>query len=262
MHVGVEKAVAQRLGEEIAHHHHRHGARIMAGGGDGRGIAHRNAVDPFAGQHTGGGAAPVDMRHAELLLAAGALIEFGGRRRFHAQVQLQRHRLRQGRDHGDQAQPPRFRRKALGGAGEQSQRFQVAGEIFPHMRAQDLHRHPHRRGVAGLGPVHLGDGGGRQRRAETGEQLLHRLAEGAPDLGARLAFRERRQTVLQMFQRLGHLHADNVGARRQHLAKLDVGRPQSFQRPAQLLAGVRAAAAEGARRPGQRKAGLQQPQGA
>ncbi len=135
MHVGMEEAVAQRLGEETAHHQGGNGAWIAAGGDDGRRFAHRHAVDPFAGQHGLGGAAPVDVRHAELFFAAGAFVKLGRRRRFHAQVQFQRHRLCKRLDHGREPQPPRLGRQALGGAREQRKGCQVAGEILPHMRA-------------------------------------------------------------------------------------------------------------------------------
>ncbi len=45
-----------------------------------------------------------------------------------------------------------------------------------------------------------------------------------------LGLRERRQAVPAVFQRACDLHADNVGPRRQHLAQLDIARPQFFQR--------------------------------
>ena len=43
---------------------------------------------------------------------------------------------------------------------------------------------------------------------------------------------------------LRHLHADDIGPRRQHLAKLDIGRSQPFQRAAQPRAGIGLAARE------------------
>jgi len=56
MHVGVEKAVAQRLGQKAAHDQHRHRPGIAPSRGQGRRVAHRDAVDPFAGQDRLGGA--------------------------------------------------------------------------------------------------------------------------------------------------------------------------------------------------------------
>ena len=233
---------------------------IAAGGRDRGGVAHRHAVDPFAGQHGLRGAAPVDMRHAELLFAAGALIKLRGRSRLHAQVQFQSHQLRQCLHHRNQAQAPRLGRQALADTGEQRQRFQVAGKIPAHMRSQDLHRHRYLWGVAGLGAVHLGDGGRRQRRAETREQGFDRLAKGAFDLRPRLGFGKRRQPVLEVLQRTRHLHSDNVGPRRQHLAELDIGRPQFFQGAAETRARIGAVMAEGQRRPEQQACGMEKPE--
>ena len=201
------------------------------------------------------------MRHAELFLAARAFIEFAGSRRFHAQIQFQRHRLRQGRHHGCHAQPPCFGGKTFRGTGEEGQRLQIARELFAHLGAQDLDRHPHRRGVAGLGAVHLGDGGGRQGGAEAGKQRLHRLAEGAGDLGPCLNFRKRRQAVLQMLQGARELGAHDIGPRRQHLAQLDIGRSQPLQRAGEPRTGVRLLRTKGPRRPGEQPGGIKKAQG-
>ncbi len=52
MHVGMEKAVAQRLVEEAADDEHGDALGIVAGGDQRVAVADRNAVDPFAGHHT------------------------------------------------------------------------------------------------------------------------------------------------------------------------------------------------------------------
>ena len=85
-----------------------------------------------------------------------------------------------------------------------------------------------RRAVAvdGDGLVHLSDGGGRDRRAELGEVVLEPAAERLLDRGPRFALRERRQAVLQGAEVALQLGPDQIAARRQELAELDVGRPE------------------------------------
>ena len=91
-------------------------------------------------------------------------------------------------------------------------------------------------------------------------EILHRLAEGPNDLGPGFAFGERRQPVLQMFQRRRHLNAHNIGTRRQHLAELDIGRPQLFQRAPQPGSGIGPVAAECLKRTDQGQRCPKQPQ--
>ena len=96
MHIGMKKAVAQRLGEKGAHQRQGDLFGIMARGAQGRGVADGRAVDPFAGENPRRGARPVHMRHAEFGVAAGGVIKFGGGGGLHAQIQFQRHRGGQG----------------------------------------------------------------------------------------------------------------------------------------------------------------------
>ena len=103
--------------------------------------------------------------------------------------------------------------------------------------------------LAHAGPHHLdGDGAPRRRgramralwtwaieAAATGslksrEQLVDRSAEGDLDHARRLVAREGRHAVLQAFEIARRGDADDVGARRQELPELDVGRPEPRQR--------------------------------
>src|SRR5580698_9710214 len=63
-----------------------------------------------------------------------------------------------------------------------------------------------------------------------------------------------------MFQRPRHLYADDIGPRRQHLAKLDIGGSQSLKRAAKTHTGIGTTMAERQRRPGQKASGMQQAQ--
>ena len=78
--------------------------------------------------------------------------------------------------------------------------------------------------------VHLGDGGGGDRRAELGEVILEPAAERLLDGAARLGHGERRQPVLQVAQVAGELGADQVGAGGQELAELDVAGAEAGER--------------------------------
>ena len=167
----------------------------------------------------------------------GALSEFGRRRRFHAQIQFQRHRRRQGLDQRDEAQPPRFRREALGQARGKRKRRKIARELRLDAGAQHLDRHAARRIVGGLGLVHLGDGGGRDRRRRNARTAPPPACRSRVRSSARACVgRKWRQPVLQMLQRARDIRADNIGPRRQHLAELDIGGPEALQRARQALA--------------------------
>ena len=227
MHVGMEKTVAQRLGEERAHQGQSKFFGIMTGGAQRSPIADRRAVNPFAGEDTAGGAGPVHMRHAKFAVAAGAIVKLGCGGSLHAQIQFQGHRSGQGLHQCDQPQPARFRREKFRGAGKEAKRFQVAREITFDARPQNLDRSLRPFGGGGL--VHLGDGGGGHWWTKDGENFSQFFAQRLFDQGAGLCISERRQAVLQMFQRRGDGLAHNIGPRRQHLAQLDIGRALMFQ---------------------------------
>ena len=201
MHVGMEKAVAQRLGEEAAHQSQRDFLGIMARGAQRVGVADGRAVDPFAGQHARRGAGPVHMRHAEFRVAAGALVKFGSRRRFHAQIQLQRHRRRQrlapARSSAAAAPRPKSVRPcAANSASASRSRANIVLDAGP----QHLHR---RRPAPSL--VVARCTWAMEAAATGAPKLENRLSTGLPKLvgdhRARRGVRERRQPVLQMLQR-------------------------------------------------------------
>ena len=114
MHVGVEEAVAQRMAQEGLDHRARQVLEIEALGLERGAVVQRRAVDPFQRQHVLGGAVPVDRRHAEIRIVLGVLRHLGQRGGLEPQIHLERDRAAQRRDGLDQAQPPRFRRQALG----------------------------------------------------------------------------------------------------------------------------------------------------
>ncbi|MEI9929809.1 MAG: hypothetical protein WDM89_04405 [Rhizomicrobium sp.] len=101
---------------------------------------------------------------------------------------------------------------------------------------QHLHRDGTRRVFGGLSFVNLRDGGGSDRFAELREHGIDRLAKFVFDDGFRLRHRERRKAVLQMLQRMRDVVTDEIGPRCEHLAELDMRRPEAFQSARQSLA--------------------------
>ena len=63
-----------------------------------------------------------------------------------------------------------------------------------------------------------------------------------------------------MLQRDGDIGADNIGPRRQHLAQLDIGGPEPFQRAGKPHAGVGLARPKRQSGPGQQARGMDQTQ--
>ena len=78
--------------------------------------------------------------------------------------------------------------------------------------------------------MHLRDRRGRDRGAERREGLAQRLAERGRDRGFGLGLRERRHAVLQRLEIARERRSDDIGARREELAELHVGRPEPRQR--------------------------------
>ena len=90
MHVGVEEAVAQRVAQERLDQRPAELGRVEAEFGEARGIAERRPVDPFHRQRFAGRAVPIDLRRAEPGIVGEVLGELGSRRRFEAEVHLDR----------------------------------------------------------------------------------------------------------------------------------------------------------------------------
>ncbi len=107
---------------------------------------------------------------------------------------------------------------------------EIAAEALLDTGTQHLDGHGTRHAIVDRDRlVHLGDGSSRYRRAELGEVILHPAAERRLHRAARLLHGKRRQLVLQMAQVLGEVRADQVGARGQELAELDVAGPEAGQ---------------------------------
>jgi hypothetical protein len=212
---------------------------VEPGGVDCGEIVHRDRVDPLRGHHAGAGARPVDLRHTEgrIVVARDVLGHLRHRGGLQPQVHLQPHPFGQRVHHRDRAQPPRGRMEPLHLPRGEIEGAEVAAEAGLHAGAQDLHRDRFQTavGLADGGLVHLGDGRGRHRLAEAGIERVRLRAEAFANGAPRLLHREGRQPVLQPGERGGKVRADDVAARGEELAQLDVARPERGQRPGEPL---------------------------
>jgi len=76
----------------------------------------------------------------------------------------------------------------------------------------------------------LRDGGRSNGVGERDEQRIDRFLQRFGDNLFRGIGRKRRQAILQALQRIGHVVADQIWPRCQHLTEFDVGRAKAFQR--------------------------------
>jgi hypothetical protein len=202
----------------------------MTGGADRFAILQLDAMNPFGDQHVAPGQLPDHRRHAEIRLRADILrqLRIGGR--LQAQIHLQRNGALQDVDDCDWLEAAGLRCIALNEAGSGIECAQVAGEAAADAWPQHLDGE-----IAGAlrGPLHglvdLGDGGGGERLGEAIENGLNRPADRRLDYGAGLRGGKRRNIILQPAQGIGGLHADDIRAGGEELAKLDVGRPEPVE---------------------------------
>ena len=134
-------------------------------------------------------------------------------------------------DHGDRPQPARGRMEALDLPGGEEVAVEVAAEALLDAGAQDLDRRRRARTPLSIATalctwaMEAAATGG----PELGEVILHPAAQRFRHGAARLLHGKGRQLVLQVAQVAGEFRADQIGARGQELAELDVTGPQAGQ---------------------------------
>ena len=111
MHVGVEKAVAQRVAQEALNHIAAERRQVEAARFERGAVVERRAVDPFQRQHFARGAVPVDGRHAEVRIVLGVLGHLGSGGGFQPEIHFDRHRAGERRHRFDRAQALRLHRQ-------------------------------------------------------------------------------------------------------------------------------------------------------
>ncbi len=235
--IGVEHPVVQRLGQEGPGQLGGQGRPIEPLLGEGGRIGQGHPLGPGQGQHPLAHPVPDHFGRAHVGIAGHHLAEFAGAGGLQPQVQLQLQRARHGGHRRARLQPAGLRAHLLGEARRQGHGADVGADAVLHPRAQNLDRH--------LAPVvqarrmGLGEGRGRHRRVELAEQGPGRPAQRVAHLGVGDLHGEGRQLVLQPGQVVGEHLAEDVGAGREQLAKLDrhgaerlQGDGQAFARPA------------------------------
>ena len=196
-------------------------------GADPIGLAQRDAVDPFHGQHPPGRELGVGARHADPRIG----LEIPGELLHVAQlapvVQFPAHRPLKLRHRRAGAIVSELG-QAFGQQGQPGQDLQVHLHLPLDPRPLDLH---HRR-LPGeeRRPVNLADRGRRHRHVlEGGEYLFDRVAQFRLDQGSCLLRRVGRHVGLKLFEFLGQRDADQVGPHAEDLPQLDERRPQLDQ---------------------------------
>ena len=101
MHIGMEKAVAQRMPQEGLDQRVGEHVEIMAGCLQPLDIGHLDAVDPLHGDDVAAGALPIDFGDAEARILLGVFRYFGERCRLQPQIHLDLGRLLQCPRHFD-----------------------------------------------------------------------------------------------------------------------------------------------------------------
>ena len=242
VHVGVEKAVAQRVAQERLDQRAGELGRVEAECGEARGIAERRPVDPFHRQRGAGRAVPIDLRRAKPRIVGEVFGELGSRRRFEAEVHLDLDAARQRLDHFDQAQSTQPRLEPLGAARGVEHVGKIARESPLDAGPDELDRDvAFAVRVADLRLMHLGDRRRGDRFAKFDEQRIDRRAERGFQRGDSSGAVDRRHAVLELLQFDRDPRSNDVGPRGEELAELDVGRAEPVDRRRQAAETLRAA---------------------
>src|SRR5579871_764786 len=230
MHVGVKEAVAQRLGEELAHDQNGDSPGIMTGGRKFLRAAHRCTFHPFGGEDARCRTLPIDGRNAELGIVLCTLQKFGCGCGLHAKIELDRDACRERVDESPHAQTPCLGKKRFGPTRGKGESRKVARKIRLDGGPQNLHGHFARQVICRGCAMHLRDRSRRDWFAERSKQRWERRAKSAFDFELCYFRWKRRQPVLQRGQRAGRLVTYDVRTRRENLPKFYVGRAKLFKR--------------------------------
>ena len=238
VHVGMEEAVAEHLGEKDLDPGARQLLEIDTRGHDAVELADRNAVHALHDDHALAAIIPMHLGHAQQggageiapqLRAVGGLahqVEFI----VQIFVELGHHFAR--------TQTLAVGPHALDQPGRGPHQGQILFDDRLHAGAQHLDRDlaP----VFECGQMHLGDRGRGDRIArKTREQFFGRRAQRPRDFTCRERGIEGRHTILQPREFIGDVGRQQIAAGGQHLAELDEDGPEPFQRQAQAFAARR-----------------------
>ena len=121
--------------------------------------------------------------------------------------------------------------QALDLARGEKEAGEIVAEALLDAGPEDLHRHVAAHAVVDRdGLVHLGDGGGGTGGPNSAKWSSSRPPSASSTARRASGIGERRQLVLQVAQVAGELRADQVGARGEELAELDVAGAETGER--------------------------------
>ena len=244
MHVAMEEAVAEHLGEEdldaVAGELPEVDA-LLAHPVD---LADGDAAYPLHHDHVLPAQVPVHLRDAQQVRVAEVAAQLVGVGRLADQVQLVVQVVVELVDDLQRPQPPRIGGDADGERAGGAQQAEVVLHHLGHAGAQHLDRHLP--AVVQLRQVDLGDGGGRNRGLlELGEYVGDPEPQAALDLRHRQRCREGRHAVLEHRELVGDIRRHQVAPGGEHLAELHEDRSQALEGhphagPARLPTGAEA----------------------
>jgi hypothetical protein len=231
MHVGVEEAVAEHLGEEDLYARRGQRSNIYSFFQENIFSRNRHAAHPLHHDHALRAELPVHLGHGEQRRAGEVAPQLARVRRLAHQIELLVQVAGELRHHFARLQP-----LALGAALDQAggglKQRQVLGDRLFDARPQHLDRDL--AAVLEGGEMYLRDRGARVGLALEGrEHLADADTEAALDLAGGKLGGERRHAVLQLGELVGDVERQQVAPRREDLPELDEDWPEHLERLAQ-----------------------------
>ena len=235
VHVSVKEAVAKHLIEEHLGSVLHDLVGIEPGPEESCPVGGMGTGDAFHGEDPPTGPLPIHSRHAKALIVAAVFRQLDRSRRLEPQIELAAGRSGKDGHRLDRLVMAKMRLRALHQPRQPAEEDQIPLDRLLDAGAKHLDRG--QLTIRGDGEMHLGDrGGGHRLLDEFAEHLLDRLPEIRLDRRPRRRDRKRRQAILERCKVMGNVVAQEIGAGRQALAKLDEGRPHLLQRRGQPLA--------------------------
>ena len=172
----MEEAVAKGLLEKDRRGAGERQIDVDARGQHPRAVVHADAGQPLQGERASRRPPPIHLGHAIGGIPGEILRQLGGGGGLQPEIDLDPDHGAEGLDHRQRLEAPQPRLAALDPFGDPGHEVDVPGEGLLDAGPEDLDRD--RLALGGDGVVHLGDGGGRDRRfIKAEEQRLQGLAE-------------------------------------------------------------------------------------
>ena len=232
MHVGVEEAVAEHLGEEDLHAGGGELGNVHAGFPQALDLADRDALHAVHHHHVFRAPVPIHFGHGEQRRIPEIASELRAVGRLPHQIELVFQMFLELGDHLARTQAPAVGEQRL---DQSRQRIEQADVVRDHRAdAGAQHFHRDRFAVRQAREMHLRDRSrGDRHGVEFDESFAHGLAQGGFDGGDGGPRIERWHAVLQQRQFVSEIARYEVAPGGQQLAELDEDRPQRLQRAPQ-----------------------------